>query len=178
MAVPFAWVEGGLVWVEAPRPPPLRVGATGAGQVPPHLGGVLGEGKLESASRKIWDKMLQAFTYDRNEEMNIPRSSCPCNKIRGQAVGGLDLAQRWESGMVRGGGNPVTCVWGFPESQAEALRLRLHWGIKLFVKFASAAHLYGARLQMSKLEQQRYLLTLAAQLDFGFALLHLSYPFP
>jgi len=71
--------------------------------------------------------MLQAFTYDRNEGTSIPRSSCHYDKIRVKTVGDLDLAYRWESGVLGGGGNPVTCVLGFPTSQSVALKLRLPW---------------------------------------------------
>lgn len=50
--VPFAWVEGGLVWVEAARTPSLSVGASGAGLAPPRFGDALGtEGKPDYMSR-------------------------------------------------------------------------------------------------------------------------------
>lgn len=52
------------------------------------------EGKLDYAPRKVWGKMLQVFACDRNEDINIPRGSCPPSKLRGQTVGGLDPADR------------------------------------------------------------------------------------
>lgn len=81
-------------------------------------------------------------------EVHLQTGKCKekCFKVfvptvqRGQTVGDLALAHRWVSRVGRGGGNPVSRGSEFPQSPAEALRLRSHWWFELCIKFVSAAH--------------------------------------